>query len=71
MHATNQNNLGKLEKNKSVKEGPCIFPFVVLAVIPILSITVKIANTPTISLRKELCIVGGPGTMQQPSASIS
>lgn len=27
MHATNQNNLGKLEKNKSVKEGPCIFPF--------------------------------------------
>ena len=27
MYGTNINNRGKKEKNKKVKEGPCIFPF--------------------------------------------
>ena len=27
MQATTRNKLGKIEKNKKVKEGPCIFPF--------------------------------------------
>ena len=27
MHGIVVNNLGKTEKNKLVKEGPCIFPF--------------------------------------------
>ena len=27
MYGNNVNNKGKLEKNKKIKEGPCIFPF--------------------------------------------
>ena len=27
MYGSNKNNKGKVEKNKKIKEGPCIFPF--------------------------------------------
>ena len=27
MYGSNVNNNGKIEKNKKIKEGPCIFPF--------------------------------------------
>ena len=27
MYGSNKNNKGKIEKNKKIKEGPCIFPF--------------------------------------------